>query len=282
MEVRPATEGDRDAIIALCYQIDSDDYVPDHLDRLMASGTVLLAFDGPRLVGIDRISRLHDGAVWFSAARIHPDYRGRGLIGHLNDRARQLPAYRDATVGRLLIPTSNAASIRSAEKSGFHVAAEVSMLEWEPKSPANRRAKAPSSFVAATAADVRLHVRLSPVFAAQRGLMYITPDWGHPTEEYLALAEREGWLFQSRLAGPLFGRERPSPQGRGMVAQPFASTTDGAARVLDFLRERRVDWAMLSLPDRPAATEPYIRAGFAYSQWGKHARVYERALTPSA
>lgn len=282
MDVRVATAQDVLKITELCRLIDPDDYVPHHLERLMESGTVLLAFDGDKLVGVDRISRLNDGAVWLSAARVHPDYRGRGLIGMLNDRAAALPQYEGARHARLLIATHNKPSLRAAEKAGFHVAAEVSVVEWEPKTPADRRARAASGFVAARAVDVYLHVRMSPIFAAQRGLLYITPDFGHPTDAYLAKAEREGWLFQSRLAGPLFARERPSREGRGMVLQPFASTTQGAAAVLEFLRERKVDWAMLFLPDQPAATEPYIRAGFAYSDWGAHARVYEKEFTPSA
>jgi len=281
MDVRRATAADTDAIVALCHLIDPDDYVPRHLDRMMESGTFLLLYDGDRLVGIDRISRLHDGAAWLAAARIHPDYRGRGLIGFLNEHALQLPEYRDAPFARLLVSTDNTASMRAAEKNGFRVAAEVSLLEWEPKSPAERRARARSGFAPARAKDVRLSIRLSPIFAAQRGLLYITPDWGHATDEYLALAEREGWLYANPMAGPLFARERPGREGLGMVAQPFAATTAGAARVLEFMRERKADWAMLALPDTGSATEPYIRAGFAYSDWGRHARVFERALTPS-
>ncbi|MGH7340270.1 MAG: hypothetical protein ACREKH_07250, partial [Candidatus Rokuibacteriota bacterium] len=143
------------------------------------------------------------------------------------------------------------------------------------------RVGGPSGFARATAADVYLHVRMSPVFAAQRGLLYITPDFGHATDEYLARAEREGWLFQNRLAGPLFARERPGREGLGVVAQPFASTTEGARQVLEFVRERRADWAMLALPDWEPATAPYIRAGFHTSEWGAHARVYERAVSAS-
>lgn len=282
MEFRVATADDRPSIIDLCTSIDPDDYVPAHLDRLMETGTFMLALDDGKLVGIDRVSRLHDGQLWLACARVHPDWRGRGLIGTLNGHAVALPKYRDAQFARLLISTTNTSSLRAAEKSGFHVAAEVSVVEWEPKAPADRRARAPSGFVPARAVDVYLHVRMSPVFAAQRGLLYLTPDFGRPTDEYLALAEREGWLFQSRMAGPLFARDRPSREGKGMVLQPFASTTPGARQVLEFLRERRVDWAMLFLPDQPSATEPYIRAGFAYSDWGAHARVFEKELTPSA
>jgi GNAT superfamily N-acetyltransferase len=249
---------------------------------MMESGTFVLAFDGGRLVAIDRVSRLHDGALWLSAARVHPDYRGRGLIGSLNRHAMALPAYRGARAARLLIAASNESSLRAAAKNGFEVAAHVSMLEWEPRSPADRRATAPSGFVPARPLDVYLHVRMSPVFAAQRGLLYITPDFGHATDEYLALAAANGWLFHSPLAGPLFARERPSREGKGVVCQPFAATTAGALQVLDFVRERRCQWAMLALPDQPAATEPYIRAGFSYSDWGKHAFVFEKQLTPSA
>jgi GNAT superfamily N-acetyltransferase len=281
MEFRVATADDRAAIVALCHEVDPQDYVPAHLDRLMETGTFMVAVEGGRVVGIDRVSRLYDGALWLACARVHPDFRGRGLIGALNEEALRLPQYRDASVGRMLISTTNGPSMRAAEKNGFAVAAEVSMMEWEPKRPQDRRARAPSSFVRARALDVYLHVRMSPVFAAQRELLYITPDFGRPTEGYLALAEREGWLYSSPLAGPLFARERPSREGKGMVIQPFAVDTAGAARVLEFVRERRCDWAMLALPDRQAMTEPYVRAGFAYSDWGAHARVYERAVRPT-
>lgn len=281
MHIRRATARDKRAITTFCYSVDPEDYVPEYLDRMMANGTFLLLFDGKRLVGLDRFGRKPDNSVWMSAGRIHPDYRGHGLINQMNDHAITLPELAGVRAVRMLIAKDNTSSRRAAQKGGYNVCSAHSVFEWEGKPKAKRSVARPSGFVPATATEIRLALSNSRSYAATNGIVYFPPDYGRLTPEVLAQAQRGGRLFLSPKAGPMLISERREAKGLDLSLQPFARTAAGAARVFDFVAERAPAFAQLSVVDEAPVLRAYKAAGFTISGWGPHVLVYEKLLRPS-
>lgn len=280
MKFAIARASDKKMVIAFLRAMDPQDYTISRLDWLMANGQILLLFDGKKLVGMDRFERKPDGSAWFSAARIHPDYRGRRLINWMNDHALALPELRGASKARMLITTDNKASTRAAFKGGYRVAAKIALLEWEPKGLSERGSVADAGFLPASAREFELHAKLSPAFGAMNGLFYLPPEVIEMNEGALRHAQEHGWLFLSKLAGPLVARVTRHEDRDRLDMQPFAGTTQAARCVLDFARQRRADSVQIVLPDLEHLTSAYIAAGFTYSEWGRHARIFERAVKP--
>ena len=261
--------------------MDPEDYVPQYLGRLMASGTFLLLFDGKRLVGLDRFGRKPDNSAWMSAGRIHPDYRGRGLINQMNEHAFALPEMAGVDTARLLISKDNTSSRRAAQKGGYHVCSAHSVFEWNPREKSRRAVGRLSGFEQTTAKKMRLALAKSRSYSAMNGIVYFPPDYGRLTNDVLSQGQREGRLFISPTAGPLLARERRERKGVDLLVQPFARTGEGAARVFDFVRERSPGFAQVSVVDVPGVVRAYQKAGFTLSDWGAHVLVYEKSLKPS-
>lgn len=123
MELRRARPGDVDAIAAFTTgTFDWGDYVPESIAGWIddQSGYVLVGTDGDDVpVAVGRAELLTPQEAWLLAARVHPDWRGRGIASQmavdLTDWARD----RGALIARLLIEEANTSSIRNINKTAF-------------------------------------------------------------------------------------------------------------------------------------------------------------------
>jgi hypothetical protein len=119
----------------------------------------------------------------------------------------------------------------------------------------------------------------------QAGLFYFPNEFLAMTEllfanpSSLGWAEKRGLLFGSKEAGPLIAGFPSLMEKRDLQLQPTATTVRGAQAVLDFVRSRKAMEAQMALPDRARITGPYLEAGFAYSDWGRHVVIVQRRLT---
>jgi len=57
--------------------------------------------------------------AWLEGVRVHPSYRGQGLAGRLNKALTRYMSREGATVARLCTGSSNLASRRHLDKTGF-------------------------------------------------------------------------------------------------------------------------------------------------------------------
>lgn len=108
------------------------DYVADVFDEWLAQPKtiVLVAVDANDTpIALARAMLLSPTEAWFSAARVHPDWRGRGIAGRLAEELKQWTGGQGAHVGRLLIEDRNEAAIRHVTKIGMRPVAAFSSCE---------------------------------------------------------------------------------------------------------------------------------------------------------
>lgn len=123
MELRKARPDDADAIASFTTRTFAwGDYIPEAIADWIEdqSGQVVVGTDGNDVpVAMGRVELLTPKEAWLLGARVHPDWRGRGiatlLAKELTDWARQ----QGALVARLLIEESNTSSIHNIQKTKF-------------------------------------------------------------------------------------------------------------------------------------------------------------------
>ncbi len=127
--IRPARASDRAAIAA--FTVDTfewGDYVADAFSSWLhepASHMVVAVDEGDTPIAMSRGRLVSSTEAWFHAARVHPDWRGRGIAGDMAHVVREWASSQGAVVGRLLIEDWNEPSIRHVEKIGFRRVADV-------------------------------------------------------------------------------------------------------------------------------------------------------------
>lgn len=127
--IRPAAAVDEAAIAAFTKDtFDWGDYVADSFAAWLeqpGSYMVVAVDDQDIAIAMNRGRLLSPTEAWFHAARVHPDWRGRGIAGEMAAKLRTWAGEEGAVVGRLLIEDWNESSIRHVEKIGFRRVASV-------------------------------------------------------------------------------------------------------------------------------------------------------------
>jgi RimJ/RimL family protein N-acetyltransferase len=208
--IRPAQASDREAIAAFTKDtFEWGDYVADEFERWLdqpASHMVVAVDEGDTAIALSRGRLVSATEAWFHAARVHPQWRGRGIAGEMADVVRDWAAGEGAVVGRLLIEDWNEASIRHVDKIGFRKVAEVVRCtkpigDASPSPDGNGGRRVPSRLRArpAHAADA------APAFAswsvgelgrASRGLVGSHWTYARLTVDHLASAAKQGTFWE--------------------------------------------------------------------------------------
>lgn len=118
MKVRTALKGDWPSISEVSKISGYEDWINEIGEGFLNSGTVLLAED-ETLAGFMKLEFLDDNSAWFSALRVHPDSRRKGVGTSLTDYGLKIARNGGASYARLLIESSNVKSIGLATKLGF-------------------------------------------------------------------------------------------------------------------------------------------------------------------
>ena len=142
--VRPVRASDKGPLMDFVKDVwGGHDYIPLVWDSWLRdrSGQMFVAeVDGvPR--GMNRVKFLEDGSAWFEGARVHPDYRGRGLASLLGERSMDFARGRGAAVFRLTSSSRNRAAHRQIAKMEFDEIARFSVYV-PPGRTEGRRAQA--------------------------------------------------------------------------------------------------------------------------------------------
>lgn len=210
VSIRAAVASDREAIAAFTeHTFDWGDYVAGAFDTwLDQPGTriVVAVDDRDHAVALSRGRLVSSSEAWFHAARVHPDWRGRGIAGEMAAVLRTWAADEGALVGRLLVEDWNEASIRHVEKIGFRQVVRVVRCtkpigEASPSPNGNGGKRVPSRLRARPA-----HVAdATPAFSswsvgelgmAMRGLSGGHWTFAMLTVDHLAAAARNGAFWE--------------------------------------------------------------------------------------
>lgn len=126
--IRDATEKDWEQISRLSAISGYEDYINEMGIRFLQDGIILIA-EKPDPVGFMKITLLPDNYAWFSAIRVHPDFRRLG-IGNTMMRDSLVRSREIGAEGcRLMIENSNNRSKGLARKNGFVEVLDLLLFE---------------------------------------------------------------------------------------------------------------------------------------------------------
>jgi ribosomal protein S18 acetylase RimI-like enzyme len=131
-KVRPARPADKAPLMSFIKDVWSGhDYIPLVWDTWLRDrqGKMFVVEVGGVPVGMNRVRFLEDGSAWFEGARIHPEFRGRGLASMLGENSMRLASARGAKVFRLTSGSHNRAAHRQIRKMKFRETARFSVYE---------------------------------------------------------------------------------------------------------------------------------------------------------
>jgi GNAT superfamily N-acetyltransferase len=145
--VRPARPTDKGQLMSFIKKgWGGHDYIPRIWDRWLKDRTgkmFVVEADGVP-VGMSRVEFLEDGSAWLEGARVHPDFRGRGLASMLGENSMRIALNRGVKVFRLTSRSWNKAAHRAIARIKFKESSRIS-----PYEPGKRARFAPQK-------DVRL------------------------------------------------------------------------------------------------------------------------------
>jgi GNAT superfamily N-acetyltransferase len=134
IEIRDARPSDKLPLMSFIKDVwGGHDYIPSVWDSWIGdrkAKLIVVEVDGKQ-VGLSRMRFLPDGVGWLEGARIHPDYRRRGLASMMGEHLIQTGLGRGVGSYRLTSGSQNRAAHAQVKKAGFVEKARVSVYEPE-------------------------------------------------------------------------------------------------------------------------------------------------------
>jgi GNAT superfamily N-acetyltransferase len=130
--VRPARPSDREPLMSFIKDVWSGhDYIPKVWDAWLSDkrGRMFVVEVGGVPVGMNRVRFLEDGSAWFEGARVHPEFRGRGLASMLGENSMKVAGAQGVRVFRLTSGSRNKAAHRQISRMNFSQASRWSVYE---------------------------------------------------------------------------------------------------------------------------------------------------------
>jgi GNAT superfamily N-acetyltransferase len=149
------------------------DYIPKVWDEWLTDprGRMFVVEVGGAPVGMNRVRFLEDGSAWFEGARVHPDFRGRGLGSMLGENSMKVAKSRGVRVFRLTSGSSNRPAHRQIARIRFAEAARFSVYEPPRGRKVNSKGRAQRMAPSARREATSL-LRASKEFALGRGVFW--------------------------------------------------------------------------------------------------------------
>jgi GNAT superfamily N-acetyltransferase len=138
--VRRARPADKEQLMEFIREIwGGHDYLPKVWDAWIRErgAKMFVAEVGGRPVAMNRVNFLEDGIAWLEGARVHPDYRGRGLATLLGKNSLRIASRMGIGTLRLASDVRNKSARRQVARMGFR---EISrMTVYAPRKSARFR-----------------------------------------------------------------------------------------------------------------------------------------------
>ena len=282
--IRPARASDAEAIASFTKDtFEWGDYVPEAFPSWLnqpASHMVVAVDDDDSAIAMSRGRLVSATEAWFHAARVHPEWRGRGIAGEMADVLRAWAGGQGAVVGRLLIEDYNTASIRHVEKIGFRRVTSVvrgskPVGDASPSPDGNGGRRVPSRLRARPAHATEA----TPAFAswsfgelgrATRGLVGSHWTYARLTVDHLAAAAKSGNFWEIGGGWAVTDIEEGSLEVGGLETRPD-DATDLLKALIDMAVGSGVESISLWIPDVDWLVKVAKRLGFDTGRMGVYA-----------
>lgn len=108
------------------------DYIPFVLESWLNDKNCIvnLAEEENKIVGMNSLIFLPDGSCWLQGARIHKEYRRKGLATILGKRAIELAKEKGYDIFRLTCRADNLPAISQVKKMGFNEVAKITVIYY--------------------------------------------------------------------------------------------------------------------------------------------------------
>lgn len=288
-EIRPARPEDREPVLAFCQNTWSwGDYIEYQWDDWLhnSDGCLFVATLSGQPVGIVHIRMLTTTDAWLQGLRVDPQFRRQGLAEELNNAALLEAMQRGAKYARLLIESTNAASIRVAERLFMRKVAGFSLLTAPPEANSSQLKQEKTQL--ATLADldeVIDYLNTSNIFPLSGGLYYVSWTAYPITAELLEakIKAQQVYLLRrwDRLDGLAIAEVRTERQARQLSIGYIDGTAIEPISLIayDLCRQLRVleaDSIRAYVPDILLLRDAL--SGVEYNWDGNLFYTYERGL----
>ena len=210
--IRPARADDQRAIAAFTTgTFEWGDYVADAFEhwRTDPNGLVVVATDSDDVaIGMTGVTMVSPTEAWFQGARVHEDWRRRGIAGAMASLMTEWVRERGARVVRLLVEDWNEPAQRQVEAGGFRpvgpwVSAQrmVGAASPVPSGNGGRRVPALEQLARANSAEAEpayMSWSTGELGRASRGLIATGWRWRRVSASDLVDAARRESLWTAR------------------------------------------------------------------------------------
>jgi GNAT superfamily N-acetyltransferase len=263
--VRPATAGDISPIAEWTRDtFDWGDYVADALADWLAipNAQVQIATDASNdPLAVSLVQMLSPTEGWLSGARVHPNWRRRGLGSLLNQSSIDWIRSEGGVVARLAVETGNEAAVNQVKKLGYRPTSAWVFGELDPGAPAHiDRSDLLSRSGRSDVDPAWMYWSTSEFSEKGRALLASGWSWRRATTADIDRAARESRMFVS-AAGWLIVGENPERLDVSWIAasqQDFPRLITG---VRQLARERGAESVYFRIPATGWSEETLAREG---------------------
>jgi GNAT superfamily N-acetyltransferase len=239
------------------------DYIPRVWDQWLVekdSKMFAVLVDG-RPVGMSRVCFLEDGSAWFEGARVHPEFRGKGLATALGERMMRASRERGVKVFRLTSSSRNKRAHRQIGRMGFEETSRLSVY-----SPVEGMAPGHTGGVRRAGedeiAEVMSVIRSSPEFAIGSGVMWDEFTAEALDQKIVANALAEGHVYRTHDALAVAKAVKAGDEVWKQVCF-LTGKEEEAVRIVRhfFLQGEEADWCLAYVPQGSRLIGALRRAG---------------------
>ena len=291
LEVRPAREEDREAVLAFCRQTwDWGDYIDRVWDEWLhaENGLLLVATIDGQPVGVANVRMLNAQEAWMEGMRVDPAFREQGIASALFDAQIAEARRRGASSARLITEASNNAAVRLIERSSMRRVSAYALYQAGPIAAGSKRTHGIETPILATAGDIGEiidYLNLSNIFPAVGGLYNAGWTAYSITADLIGEKVKAQQVYLLRRWERLDGLVICEARDRGEEKQLFVGYIDGTTESISLLAyamramlpQFGVETVQANIPDLIMVRDAFTGAEY---EWDGHVfYIYERELS---
>jgi GNAT superfamily N-acetyltransferase len=291
IEVRPAREEDRAAVLAFCASTwEWGDYIEHVWDEWLSDpdGQLLVATVDGQPAAIAHLEMVTSTDAWLEGLRVDPNHRHQGLARAVNEGLLLEAMRRGATQARLAVESTNTRSIQITENAFWHRVGAFALYSASPLAGPQRRPVQERTQLATIddLEDIVNYLNVSNVMPAVGGIYYVRFKAYPITTELLRekIEAQSIYLLRrwDRLDGLAIAEPREEHQGKRLSLGYIDGTAIEAISLIAYDLRRRA--AELGVQEVRAFAPDLVLVRDAFSgveyEWDESVfYTYQRGLT---